>query len=615
MTERVLSGRYALREVVGTGGMSIVYKAWDSQQRREVALKVLRPELSDDEEFVRRFTNEAHAVLQMHHANIVDIYGLGQDGQTRYIVMEFVNGVTLKELIRQGGPIKPRRAVQMAIRILAAVDHAHKNHIVHRDIKPQNILVNADYHVKVTDFGIARATNADKTAPDRKEAEKPEERRNVLGSVHYFSPEQASGQVADEKSDLYSAGVVLYEMLTGKVPFDGDTPEDVAIKHVRETPVLPGAIQPGISKALDQVIERALAKDSARRYQTAAEMAADLKRALRMPEGGFVQGTEAQTDAAKEAPKKPGWRNAVQAAAAVGAIALAIALFFLGRGLMRSYLSSVETPAVVHMHIEEAVALLDEAGVHYIIEETPEGDTPVGTVIGQYPEPGERLAKDSRLTVYVSTGAHSTYVPTLVGMDVVDAMHRIEEYGLALGKVEYMISEKEPGTVLTQNPPSQEYVADGSEISLVVSGESVTMPDCIGMTLEEARIVLELEGFAIGEIVEQTDVLAPDTVIVQSIKPQTQLLNGGTVDLVICRLAEESAWCCNAEIRFEVPTALSEVRMTLEDGDGLRTVYREELALGEHVAGLTLLSRTQGKHLLSVYIGGELVLERYLEFR
>lgn len=611
MTERVLSGRYAVRDIVGTGGMSIVYRAWDNQQRREVAVKVLRPEFTGDAEFVRRFTNEAHAVLQMHHANIVDIYGLGQDGDTRYIVMEFVDGVTLKELIRQEGPIKPRRAVQMAVRILAAVDHAHKNHIVHRDIKPQNILVNADYHVKVTDFGIARATNADQT-----EADKLPERKNVLGSVHYFSPEQASGQVADEKSDLYSVGVVLYEMLTGVVPFDGDSPEDIAIKHVRESHTPPGLLVPEVSKALDQVIERALSKDSAQRYQTAAEMAADLKRALRMPEGGFVHSAAAaDKDGQQTSSKRRAGKRILCAAAILCALALMAAAAVGGSRIWKKLQPVPKAPDVLQMYIEDAVLLIEKAGIHYTIEETQEGETPVGTVIGQEPAPGEPIEEEGRLVLLVSTGAHSCYVPTLIGEQLRPAIETIFDYGLTVGGVEYVVSEEKAGTVIAQSPEPRAYVAEETSVMLTVSGQSAVVPDCMGKTLEEARILLEVEGFNVGRVIEQTGDDAPDTIVSQSITPGVRTFSGETVDLVVSRLDPESAWRCNAEVRFSVPTALTEVRMTLEDGDGERTVYLEELALGSHVASLTLLSRQQGEHMLRVYIGGEIALETYLEFR
>ena len=250
-------------------------------KQRTVAIKVLRPEYEQDEEFVRRFSREAEAAAKMSHENIVNLLDVGKDNDMRYIVMEYVPGKTLKDLIRERGRIAPETAVRMVIRILAAVDHAHKNGIVHRDIKPQNILVDASGKVKVADFGIARLKTAQTTRVDDKQ-------NSALGSVHYFSPEQASGEVADEKSDLYSVGVVLYEMLTGQVPFDGDTAVSVALKHVSEEPRSMRELNPAISRALDEVVMRALAKDSARRYQTAAEFAGDLRKAVVHPRGGFV---------------------------------------------------------------------------------------------------------------------------------------------------------------------------------------------------------------------------------------------------------------------------------------------------------------------------------------
>ena len=278
----VLSGRYVVEEVVGTGGMAVVYRAWDRKKRRIVAVKVLRPEFQQDAEFLRRFNREAEAASKVSHENIVNMYDVGADGDTRYIVMEYVDGTTLKEMIRQMGHLSPDAVVRMGIRILAAVDHAHVNGIVHRDIKPQNILVDSQGNVKVADFGIARLKAQQTTRV-------ADVNSSALGSVHYISPEQASGEVADEKSDLYSVGVVLYEMLTGKVPFDGDTAVSVALKHVSEEPRSMREIDPSISKALDEVVLRALRKDPAQRYQTAADMALDLRKALGKPSGGFVK--------------------------------------------------------------------------------------------------------------------------------------------------------------------------------------------------------------------------------------------------------------------------------------------------------------------------------------
>jgi len=283
MIGRVISGRYVVQAIVGTGGMAVVYRAFDKKKNRVVAIKVLRPEYESDEEFVRRFSREAEAASKVSHENIVNMLDVGTDGDMRYIVMEFVDGQTLKDMIRQQGYIHPDTAIRMTIRILAAVDHAHRNGIVHRDIKPQNILVDSEGRVKVADFGIARLKATQTTTINDGEGV------SALGSVHYFSPEQAKGEVADEKSDLYSVGVVMYEMLTGQVPFDGDNSVSVALKHVNEAPKSMRERRPEISKALDEVVMRALCKDATKRYQTAAEMAADLRKCITNPEGGFVK--------------------------------------------------------------------------------------------------------------------------------------------------------------------------------------------------------------------------------------------------------------------------------------------------------------------------------------
>ena len=295
MIGSVISGRYVVQAIVGTGGMAVVYRAFDKKKNRIVAIKVLRPEYESDEEFVRRFSREAEAASKVSHENIVNMLDVGIDGDMRYIVMEYVDGQTLKEMIRQRGTIHPDTAIRMTIRILAAVDHAHRNGIVHRDIKPQNILVDNQGRVKVADFGIARLKASQTTALDEGGTT-----GSALGSVHYFSPEQARGEVADEKSDLYSVGVVMYEMLTGSVPFDGETSVSVALKHLNEAPMSMRQRQTGISKALDEVVMRALSKDAARRYQTAAEMAADLRKTITHPEGGFVKYPKAPEEIEKE---------------------------------------------------------------------------------------------------------------------------------------------------------------------------------------------------------------------------------------------------------------------------------------------------------------------------
>lgn len=263
---KVLSDRYEIIEKIGVGGMAIVYKAKDLLLNRVVTIKVLREQFASDDDFVRRFRREAQSAASLSHPNIVSIYDVGKDGDTEYIVMEYVEGQNLKELIRNYAPLSSEQSINLARQIAEAIRHAHEHHIIHRDIKPHNILVTADGRAKVTDFGIARAVSAATMTHTG----------DIIGSVHYLSPEQAKGVQTNEQSDLYSLGIILYELLTGKVPYDGETPVAIALKHLQENPVPPSQLNPRISQGIENVILKAIAKAPERRYQTAVEFVEDL---------------------------------------------------------------------------------------------------------------------------------------------------------------------------------------------------------------------------------------------------------------------------------------------------------------------------------------------------
>ena len=280
---KLLGNRYEIIEKIGNGGMATVYKATDKVLKRYVAVKILRDEYTTDEEFIRRFEAEAQSAARLTHANIVSIYDVGVEGNLYYIVMELIQGKTLKEIIiKERGPLPWKWSINMAIQIASALEMAHRNNIIHRDIKPHNIIVTEDGVAKVTDFGIAKAvSNSTITAFG-----------TTIGSVHYFSPEHARGGYTDAKSDLYSLGVVMYEMVTGRVPFDADTPVSVALKHMQEEPEEPIKVNPNVPIAVNKIIMKALQKDTNLRYQTASEMLVDLKRALKNPDGDFVEDLE-----------------------------------------------------------------------------------------------------------------------------------------------------------------------------------------------------------------------------------------------------------------------------------------------------------------------------------
>ena len=452
-----LSGRYELEEIVGTGGMAVVYRAWDLKLDREVAVKVLRPEYLTDQARSSQFNHEAQATSKMSHPNIVGMYDVGQDGDTRYIVMEYVRGVTLESLIRQNGTIRPQRAVQITLKILQALGHAHKNNIVHRDIKPQNILVDADGRVKVTDFGIARMVGTSTATLNG---------QNILGSVHYFSPEQAQGKVAGPQSDLYSVGVVLYEMVTGRVPFDGDTPMTIALKHVGEEPVPPSQLSDEVSKGLEEVILKALSKDPEKRYRTAFEMAVDLKRAMKMPMGGFISKSPDELQKSAQEERRLRRRAMGWALAAVVAFALCLCAW---RGWMiyERLKTRVRVPSLVLTGLEDAQARLDDLGVAADVTEVHSDEVIAGMVVRQSPEAGAEVAPFTEVTLYVS--GECSVVPPLSGLTVDLARATLAASGLQLGGVIQAESNEAPGTVVAQSVEAGARVLWGEDVDITIS--------------------------------------------------------------------------------------------------------------------------------------------------
>lgn len=614
MKSPIISGRYELKEIVGTGGMSVVYRAWDLKYNREVAVKVLRREYIEDEDFIRRFNHEAQAASKMSHPNIVNMLDVGQDGEIRYIVMEYVKGQTLKELIRKSGRIRPARAVQMTMRILAAVDHAHRNHIVHRDIKPQNILVDENGVVKVADFGIARLTTSGSTLTQND--------GNVLGSVHYFSPEQANGLVADEKSDLYSVGVVLYEMVTGQVPFDGDSPISVALKHVREAPRSTRTLNPEISRGLDEVILKALDKDSSRRYQSAAEMAQDLKKAMRMPGGGFVRypdmgGVVYHVEQEKPRPpvrKRRIWPVVLCLALLV--VLITVGLFMtVGRRMINDLIKQLYVPNVVFMDSEQAQQTLQEAGLSASLSSRHDETVEAGVVIEQNPAAGSLIWPGSSVRVVVSEGQETVMMPSLLELTRAEAVSELEARGLKLETVVLEISEAPPGTVISQEPKANEWVAPGTGVELHISGESAPVPELTGKTLSEAEDALQVAGFGLGTVTEQYSADArPGQIIGQSILPQTVTLLGTPIGVTVCQELPDT-YRKQASFKVEIKKNESSVRIVLvSPSSGEREVYAQTLNKGSQSIKLDLDNAVEETCELKVYVNDELVETKEIVF-
>ena len=487
MIGKVLDNRYELVEFVGKGGMALVYRALDRRTGHNVAVKILRPEFNQDAEFSSRFEREAMTASKMSHHNIVNLLDVGQDDNMRYLVMEYVRGRTLKEVIQQKGALPPNVAAQIGIRILSALQHAHKNGIIHRDIKPQNILVHSDGHIKVADFGIARVAGTNTISSDD----------SVMGSVHYFSPEQAKGESVTFASDLYSVGVVMYEMLTGQPPFDGETPVAVALQHVggKARPI--HEIKPDVPAALERVVEKAMEKRPENRYQSALEMAQDIQRAMQDPNGNWISRTSDQpitslVQTGRQQPVHPARRLFARICLTVLIGAIIGGIIYGGYAIYDQVFHTTKAPYCIDETEHDALKLIRRAELEARITRTVDSAVPAGTVIRQSPEYDTIMRKHDVLELTISTGPKEQEVPQITGMGVEEARSELERLGFTLLALpDRELSSAAWDTVLEQIPSPGELLPAGSVVQVRLSGGCVTLPDLTGMTRQEALLLIQ----------------------------------------------------------------------------------------------------------------------------
>lgn len=557
MIGMTLGNRYEVVEKIGSGGMAVVYKAKCHLLDRFVAIKVLKEEFNNDDDFIRKFRRESQAAASLSHPNILNIYDVGSEtsgeGKIHYIVMEYIKGKTLKEVINEKGKLSTEETVNYSIQIAEALSHAHKNHIIHRDIKPHNIMVTDDNRVKVTDFGIARAVTSSTITTTS----------NVLGSVHYFSPEQARGGYTDEKSDIYSLGIVIYEMLTGKVPFDGDTPIGVALKHVQEEMTPPVSVDMTIPASLNNLVMKCTRKRQSDRYQSADEVLREL-RSFRAENTSIIDNSEDTTEMTRvipiiEAPeisdesyeenrprrasRKQDKKNRMMViAAAVLAAFILVTSIFAGYSRLKDALGASQDtnmPNLVGSTESEAKDLAEEYGFQLnILNRISNSQYPAGVIIDQNVDEGVRIKAGFPVGVTVSNGSNLVNVPLLMNRTLVEAEELVKDAGLRID-VSYEFSDDIPiDVVIRQTIEAMTQVDPNTRIEVVVSkGQEVTeviMIQLKGLSISQAMNEIVGLGLVVGEVkYEPNNTVPANEVFWQSYEPGTTLESNTAVDMYV----------------------------------------------------------------------------------
>ncbi|MDE7269043.1 MAG: Stk1 family PASTA domain-containing Ser/Thr kinase [Acetatifactor sp.] len=628
----MIGDRYEILEKIGTGGMSDVYKAKCHKLNRFVAVKVLKQEFSENANFVSKFQTEAQAAAGLAHPNIVNVYDVGEENGIHYIVMELVEGITLKKYIEKKARLSYKEAVSIAIQVSMGIEAAHNNHIIHRDIKPQNIIISKDGKVKVTDFGIAKAATSNTITS------------NVMGSVHYTSPEQARGGYSDEKSDIYSLGVTMFEMLTGRVPFNGETTVAIAIKHIQEELPSPKEYVPEIPASVEDIVLKCCQKSPDRRYQNMGELIADLKQSLMNPDENFVvfadpdmeggtraiserdmeqiknrsvyneeyvsredsmrllsdteamyEGEEAYGDE-EEYDYDPKMERITTVLAVVAGIIIIVIIIILAIKLFENNgtpgsegpiigeesteeTDTVDMPNVKGMNLEDARNTLTSIGILTEVEYQESDTIDEGVVISTSVNAGEAVETGSTVTLYVSAGSQGVEVWEVTGYTYEEASNRLTGLGFLVNKAEAYSDTIEKGLIITQSPVGGTKAPKGSVITVTVSlgkeEKKIRMPNLIGLTEEDGTFEAIEQGLQIGSVsyVYSSEV-AKDHICYQSYSHGTYVDEGTAIDIKVSMGAEQATYRCNASITAPTVTeapdyvAGTEVSIKLVTDDG-----------------------------------------------
>ena len=537
-----LDGRYEIREIIGVGGMAVVYKAYDSVDEKIVAIKILKEEFTGNEEFLRRFKNESKAIAVLSHPNIVKVFDVSFGDLIQYIVMEYIEGITLKEYIDKQGPLSWSDAVRFALQILRGLQHAHDKGVVHRDVKPQNIMVLSDGTIKVTDFGIARfARSEQRTITDK-----------AIGSVHYISPEQARGENTDDKADIYSVGVMLYEMITGQLPFQAESAVSVAIMQLQKDPKLPREINGSIPLGLEQITMHAMQKEAPKRYKSAAEMLCDLEEFKKNPATVFDYdyfvddaptkfipiNAEEEEEESEKSPLIP----ILAGVSATFVIAIIVLAIFLGSKFLGNKTEEILCDSFIGMHYTEVQSNDDYKDIYDIVYEyVPSSEYEQGKVFKQNPTAGKSIKKGGKLTLYVSLGEKTVLVPNVYELPAARAKNELESKGFVVIEKEISSTTIPVGNVVRTEPGEGSEIIENSEVTIFISTGApetpVRLPDLIGLSKSDAEAELNRSGLQLGEVTEIDSFDAAGIVSTQvpSLKDTDTVNKGSSVNIGISK--------------------------------------------------------------------------------
>ena len=617
----VLENRYEILEMIGSGGMATVYKAKCRVLNRFVAIKVLKDSLKYDMDVVKRFNAESRAAAGLSHPNIVQVYDVSEAGGLDYIVMEYVDGITLKDYIKRRGALPWKEACDFAVQIGKALDCAHKNHIIHRDIKPHNVLLKRDGMIKVADFGIAQAATSETRVANN----------SNLGSVHYISPEQGRGGYTDERSDIYSLGVVLYEMLTGRLPFDGENAVAIALMKLEKEPVDCRIVNPAIPDSVGKIVMKAISKEQFARYQTASEMVADLQALTKSNiKPMVVKSDDTKFETRRLSVKRMEDRKrkkkrgdiAKRIALIVAALVLSVVAIIALAKLFETIYSSSDTlykvPNVVGMTLEEAQEKLAEAKMNVTVEKEKSTVVEINHVIRQNIEEGREVKENRDITIFVSLGdgkedvvKKEVSVPKVTKMSRAKAEEKLEEANLQYEITYEYSSTVDDGDVISQSPSADEVITENSIVKLVVSKGPRRMPDLNGLTEEEAKKALSELDLSLGTVTRDDSKAAnviKRVIVKQSIAKDTAVEKGDKVDITVKDLVKKTFTItipesAPEEFKLKVVTAKGDVILPEA------THHKSEESLDVDVTAIAGSTAT-----IKVYIDGKIVYEMPKEF-